>query len=140
MAKSIAQNLSRWKPGQSGNPKGRPPKQRALTELLRMEGEKPILVGGEEVIGQEALAKAVWQLALTGEVWLAGKRLAAGSVTEWTNVVKWLYMQVEPPTAVEPQEEPEIMVRVVRVESPLPDQKEPDPQPHRLPSGVTPSR
>jgi hypothetical protein len=129
MAKSIAQNSSRWTAGQSGNPKGRPPKQRMLTDLLRIEGEKSIVVGGEEVAGQEALAKAVWQFALTGEVWLSGKRLVAESVKEWASVVKWLYMQVEPPTAVEAPEEPEVVVRVVRVEAPLPDQEPSPPSP-----------
>ena len=122
MGKSIAQNSSRWGKGQSGNPKGRPAKQRALTELLRLEGEKPVTIGGEVVLAQEALAKAVWQLALTGEVWLMGNRLAASSVTEWTQVVKWLYTHVEPPTAVEPEEQPEVVVRVVRVQRPLPEE------------------
>ena len=30
-----------WKPGQSGNPKGRPPNIRYLTEILRDEVDKP---------------------------------------------------------------------------------------------------
>jgi len=30
-----------WKPGQSGNPKGRPPNIRYLTEILRSEVDKP---------------------------------------------------------------------------------------------------
>jgi hypothetical protein len=115
MAKSIAQNSSRWTTGQSGNPKGRTPRKRALTEMLRIQGEKPILVGGEEISAQEALAKAVWQFAVTGEVWLMGNRLTASSVTEWAHVVKWLYTHIEPPTAVEVEDAPEVVVRVVRV-------------------------
>ncbi len=31
-----------WKPGQSGNPKGRPPQSECLTSLLREEMEKPV--------------------------------------------------------------------------------------------------
>jgi hypothetical protein len=116
MAKSIAQNSSRWQQGQSGNPKGRPPRQRALTELLRVQGEQPILVGGEAMSAQEALAKAVWQFAVTGEVWLMGNHLTASSVTEWAHVVKWLYTHIEPPTAVDAEDAPEVVVRVVRVE------------------------
>jgi hypothetical protein len=116
MSKSITNN-GHWKSGQSGNPKGRPRKDRVLTELLRARGETPLMVGSENVTAQEALARAVWQFAVTGEVWLAGKRLKATSVGEWANVVKWLYSHVEPTSrVVEPNEDNEFVIRVVREE------------------------
>jgi len=107
---------NRWKPGQSGNPKGRPPKGGGLTELLRVEGEELISVGGEAITQKQALAKAVWQFALTGEVWLSGKRLTAESITQWAAVVKWLYSYVEPSSQLAPEAEPELVVRVIRAD------------------------
>ena len=110
----IITNPGQWKPGQSGNPSGRKPKGRALTELLRLKGEEVISIGSEPVTAQEALAKAVWQFVTTGEVWLMGKKLAAQNVGEWASVVKWLYMHVEPPNLRETENEPEIIVQVIR--------------------------
>lgn len=110
----IITNPGQWKTGQSGNPKGRKPKGRALTEILRLKGEDPILIGGETITAQEALAKAVWQFVNTGEVWLMGKKLEAQNVGEWASVMKWLYMHVEPTSLRESETEPEIIVRVTR--------------------------
>jgi hypothetical protein len=103
-----------WKPGQSGNPKGRPPKNRVLTEMLRERAQDVLTIGGQEMPAQEAVARAVWQLVTTGEVWLAGKRLEAESVSEWAAVVKWLYTYVEPPKARDDAAEHEMIVHVVR--------------------------
>ena len=105
-------NHGQWKPGQSGNPKGRPRKKRALAELLRAKGEEAIAIGSMEMSGQDALAIAIWQVAITGEVWLGGRRLEVQSVTEWASVVKWLIDTIEPATTIEP--ESDVVVRVVR--------------------------
>lgn len=116
----IITNSGRWKSGQSGNPKGRRPKGRALTEMLRLKGEGVIHIGGEEKTAQEALAEAVWQFVTQGEVWLSGKRLEAKNVTEWANVVKWLYSHIEPVNKIEAEPETELVVRVVREDKTLP--------------------
>ncbi|MBL8117857.1 MAG: hypothetical protein JNJ78_10055 [Anaerolineae bacterium] len=112
----ITTNGGRWKPGQSGNPKGRAPGSRALREILRLKGEEPVLVGGVYLSAQEALAEAVWRFALTGEVKLAGKALKADTVNDWVQAVKWLYSYVAPAESSAPAAEPEMVVRVVRVE------------------------
>ena len=66
---------TRWKPGQSGNPDGRPPKRECLTSLLKEEIEK---VNPEDTEGRtwkELLVLATMQLALQGnrgalkEIW-----------------------------------------------------------------------
>lgn len=115
MTEQITKNQPhRWKAGESGNPKGRPKVDRALTELLRLQGQEPIEVNGEIMTAQQIVAKAVWHLAVRGEVWLAGRRLTAESVTEWIAVVKWLYTHIEPPKLHESDSEPEMIVRVVR--------------------------
>lgn len=123
----IITNTGRWKPGQSGNPKGRRPKGRALSEMLRMKGDEIVSIGGEAISAQEALAKAVWQFVITGEVWLLGKKLEAQNVGEWASVVKWLYTHVEPPTLRENEAEPELVVRVVRADKGAQAQHEENP-------------
>ena len=70
-----AGTATRWKPGQSGNPDGRPPKRECLTSLLKEEIEK---VNPEDTEGRtwkELLVLATMQLALKGnrgalkEIW-----------------------------------------------------------------------
>jgi hypothetical protein len=107
-------NVGRWQAGKSGNPKGRPPVKRALREILRLKGEETVVVGGQALTAQEALAEAVWRFALTGEVMLAGKHLKADSVNDWAQVVKWLYTYVAPPQNGATMDEPEMIVRVIR--------------------------
>jgi hypothetical protein len=107
-----------WKLGDSGNKRGRPAKHYAMTEMLRMKGEEHVLVGGEVMSGREALAKAVWQFVVTGEVWLQGKKLEADTITEWLNAVKWLYTYVEPPKGNVADTETEMTVSIVRIEKP----------------------
>jgi PBSX family phage terminase large subunit len=60
-----------WKPGQSGNPKGRAKNEKTLTELLRMEGDKLVEVidattGVKRTLTKkERLAEVVWEQAMT---------------------------------------------------------------------------
>lgn len=46
------ENLKPWKPGQSGNPNGRPPKGEALTDILR------------EKVDKDAIAEKLIQMAM----------------------------------------------------------------------------
>jgi hypothetical protein len=145
MTKNIT-NPNEWKPGQSGNPKGRPRKKHTLTEILQLSGEQVITVGDEVITAKEVLAKAVWQFVTTGEVWLSGKRLEAVNVSEWANVVKWLYSHAEPTSLREAEEEPELIVRVIREDrEPLPldsspgnNAEEEESEPHPLAAAASP--
>ncbi|MBN2531886.1 MAG: hypothetical protein JXB88_03285 [Spirochaetales bacterium] len=65
----MARSSSTWKPGQSGNPKGRPRKNKTLTEILAKHGKKRDVKDGEKNISRkEALAKKLWALALSGDI------------------------------------------------------------------------
>jgi hypothetical protein len=64
-----------WKPGQSGNPAGRPKKGKTLTDILEKHGRKRDVLYKDPATGEqrymsrkEALAKELWMLALKGDV------------------------------------------------------------------------
>jgi hypothetical protein len=57
-----------WKPGQSGNPGGRP-SERIFTDLLRLVGNEIDTVSGKRKMRR--LAEKVYELALKGESWAA---------------------------------------------------------------------
>lgn len=59
-------NAGRWKPGQSGNPKGRVPNAKSLTDLLR---SSVAAKGPDGKLNMEAITDKVLQFALAGERW-----------------------------------------------------------------------
>ena len=65
---------TRWKPGQSGNPKGRP-KSVTLSEALRLELAKAHPQGDGEQTYAEAIAAILCQTAAQGNI-LAAKEIA----------------------------------------------------------------
>lgn len=74
--------------GQSGNAKGRPPKERALTALLETSGT---------ATEKRAVAKLAWRLATTGVLTLPDGRTLDADLDQWLAAVKWLYGQVDGP-------------------------------------------
>jgi hypothetical protein len=90
----------RWKPGESGNPKGRPPKKRALTVILERKGAVIKKGPGEErgKSRKNILAEQVWQLATEGKTTLhGGMELKIEDAKEWAALVAWLYKHVDGP-------------------------------------------
>ena len=87
--------------GVSGNPKGRPPKQRALTAILERRGATRTLdADGKQRSGKNILARAVWELVTTGVTTLRNdNKILELAVTsgEWFEIVKWLYGQIDGP-------------------------------------------
>ena len=73
---------SRFKKGQSGNPRGRPPKSRNFSTDLRQELESPITVRESgalrEITRQQAVIKRVVEKALAGDL------KAIAMVATWT--------------------------------------------------------
>ena len=85
-----------WPKGQSGNPKGRPKKNRALTEILERAGSKIVEYDGKRVSGKRLIARLLWQAATTGECKLPdGESLIVKDFSDWLGVVKFLYAQID---------------------------------------------
>jgi hypothetical protein len=56
-----------WKPGQTGNPNGRPPKRHCVSSLLNED--LPKLSGKERQTLAERLKKKIIEMALKGDKW-----------------------------------------------------------------------
>jgi hypothetical protein len=89
--------------GASGNPKGRPPKGRALTEILERAGAASLDINGKRVSGKQLLARLAWEAATTGKVTFPAEspegdaRVVGLDADQWMQVLKFLYTQVDGP-------------------------------------------
>ena len=89
----------KFQPGQSGNPKGRPKKDRALTDLLERAGSATVEIDGKRMSGKRYLADMVWQVVMTGEAKLPDGKSVKMSPQDWKDFVKWIYAHIDgPPT------------------------------------------
>lgn len=92
-----------WKKGASGNPNGRPPKSRALTEALtRALLRKRVELDGKIVNGKTYLAHQVASALLEGQIhFAASDEFEARSVPlgnrDWREMLAWFYNHTEPP-------------------------------------------
>lgn len=86
-----------WKPGQSGNPKGRPPASRALTEILRKAGNRRIPHNGmPKKRGRKyILADLIWQAVTLGEVTFPDGSTLEIKGQAWLQVLQWLYRHID---------------------------------------------
>jgi hypothetical protein len=113
----MAKTSTSFKKGTSGNPKGRPPKSRALTEALSVRGERA--VAGKPA--REVLADVLWKLALEGKAALPNGVCIEANAKEWFEAVKWIYAQIDgaPPKAKGDDDgEPQAVKVVVVTEDP----------------------
>lgn len=62
--KGRGSGLKPWKPGQSGNPAGRPPNPDSITNLMRVAGD---MVGKDGRLRKEALVEKLWHRAEEGD-------------------------------------------------------------------------
>ncbi len=88
-----------WEPGTSGNPHGRPPKSRALTDLLEKAGNRTIEdVDQKKRAYKRVLARMLWEFVSTGQATLpCGEIIKAEDAGDWMAAVKFLYAQIDGP-------------------------------------------
>lgn len=88
--------------GQSGNAKGRPPKNRALSTILEKAGNGKHKVGDREVAAKTLLADLLWEAAATGKVTFPDADEAAQiDIQDWIGIAKFLYAQIDGPPKAE---------------------------------------
>lgn len=80
----------------SNNPAGRPPGERSLTQLLKMQLDQPVLYKGELVTGKALLAYMVTNSVLTGKIPFYQPPFNQLSIKEWIALATWVYQYVEP--------------------------------------------
>lgn len=91
--------MAKFQPGQSGNREGRPPKSRALSDLLETALSKTIETDSGKVAGKRILASLVAEAVTTGKITFIGEdKPSTISVKDWMEFVKWVYQYLEPPT------------------------------------------
>ncbi len=95
----MAKTSTSWQPGQSGNLKGKPPKHRELTEILKRAGSHTVEVDGKKITGKHLVALKLWELATTGQTTLPdgtedGRKLTA-EPAGWFDIVKFVYGQID---------------------------------------------
>jgi hypothetical protein len=86
-----------WKPGQSGNPNGRPKKDRALTEILKRAGSHTVEVDGKNISGRQLLARMTWEGLTTGSVTFPDGKTLQLSPADWKDLLKWIYTHIDGP-------------------------------------------
>lgn len=100
---------TRYKKGQSGNPKGRPPKVRAWAELIRTKGQKKIeLADGRTVDAQDLIAELTIEGLITGKITFPRRKGERGRALtlrlegrDWVKFLKETREHLEPPARQE---------------------------------------
>lgn len=90
-----------FKPGQSGNPKGRPKKERTLTKLLETTSTRKFLVVDEEIAAKKAFAGHVWEGLATGQINFGDNRIIKLDGAEYIALAKFVLGQVDGPPKAE---------------------------------------
>ena len=107
-----------FKKGESGNPSGRPPKSKAMTDILGTALSKTIETKDGKIGGKRLLASLVTEAVTTGKVTFPGDELPSViGVKDWTEFVKWIYERIDgkPAQPIEGNEDgPAIVVKIVK--------------------------
>jgi hypothetical protein len=81
--------------GKSGNQAGRPPKNRALTQILENAGNVKVKVEDKQVTRKELLAQMIWEVSTTGKATLPDGKTLDVAPQDWFGIVKFLYTHID---------------------------------------------
>ena len=81
-----------WRKGESGNNKGRPPKNRILAQTLRETGAHDSY---GDLSNQQLMARMVWEGLALGTITFVGGRTVELNGKEWLELVKWIHAHVD---------------------------------------------
>ena len=93
--------MSKFQPGQSGNPHGRPKKDRALTALLEKAGGATVEIDGTRISGRRLMARQVWEGITTGMITFPDGKKMMLAPQDWKDFVKWAYGHIDGPPRTE---------------------------------------
>lgn len=89
--------MAKWEAGQSGNPAGRPKKNRAWTAILERAGSKKIDTPDGKRTRKQVLAELVMQAITTGRVDFPNGESMELSPRDWQDMLWKAYGQVDGP-------------------------------------------
>lgn len=84
-----------WKQGESGNPKGAPPKARRLTRALEQAINRTLPLGDKKVSGRRLLADMLRDLAIYGKTKLPDGEMMSIDPKQQVDIAKFIYAQVD---------------------------------------------
>jgi hypothetical protein len=88
--------MTQWEKGQSGNPKGRPKKQRALTRVLQLElSRRYQMADGTFVEGKRYIARIIRQALSNGIIELANGAVITLAADDIIKLLQWSYQHID---------------------------------------------